>query len=139
MAKCIPPVFLVFIFPYSMAAEVGNEFSKMLWSAGAEDAVAGISKTGADVGVFVETAVQVADIKLNVRVSLLQPFYPFGSSDDGHKFNVASAVLLDKIHGSYGRASSGKHGVCDYNGPQFNGGRQLAVVFVGLMGFFIPV
>ena len=39
----------------------------------AEDAVAGIAQTGADVSVLVQAAVQMADVNLHVRMSLVEP------------------------------------------------------------------
>lgn len=48
----------------------------------AENSVAGVAQTRADVGVFVELAVEVSDVKLNVGVSLHQCLYTLGSGDD---------------------------------------------------------
>ena len=69
----------------------------------------------------------------------MKPFYTFGSRNDTHKLNMFSAVFLDKIHGSHGRTAGGQHGIRHNNGPLIDGAGKLAEIFMGLMGFLIPV
>ena len=59
----------------------------------AEDAVAGISQTGHDVGVFVEALVDGAGEDLYVRIGILNRFDALGRSDDAEQADVAHALL----------------------------------------------
>ena len=63
---------------------------------GSEDPVSRVSKTRADIRVLVETAVQVAYIDLDIRMSLMKTLQAFGSSYNAHEFDGLSAVLLMK-------------------------------------------
>lgn len=60
-----------------------------------ENPVARIAESGADVSVFIEAAVQMSYIDLDVGVIPVQPVQTFRCGDDGHKFDVFAAVLLD--------------------------------------------
>ena len=81
----------------------------------------------------------MSHVDLNVRMGLAETLQPFGSCDDGHEFDLLSAVFLDEIDGGHGRTAGGQHGIGDHDGSQFNGIRQLAVVLVGFVGDFVPV
>ena len=64
-----------------------------------EDSVTRITKTRADVSIFVQAAIQVPNVDLNVRMSLVKTLHTFRSSDDAHKFNAFASVLIDEING----------------------------------------
>lgn len=64
----------------------------------AEDSVARVAETGADIGVLVELSVEVADVELDVGMRLHQRADALGSGDDGHELDLSAAVLLDEVY-----------------------------------------
>ena len=69
--------------------------------------VAGVAESGADIGVLVEAAVELADVYLDVGMSLVQALDPFGRGDYADEFYLLAAVLLDKVNGSHGASAGG--------------------------------
>ena len=75
-----------------------------------ENTVSGIAKTGAYIGVFIQTPVKMTYINLHIRMRLAQTLKTLGSGDNGHEFDLSSAVLLDKVHRGDSGASCSQHG-----------------------------
>ena len=92
-----------------------------------ENAVAGITEAGANVGSLVQAAVQMPDINLDIGVCVVQFFQAFGSGDDAHELNLLATVFLYHADGIGGRPASRKHGVHDYDLPLVNRVRELAL------------
>ena len=105
----------------------------------AENPVAGVAEAGADVGILIELPVEMADVDLDVGMGLVQLLQALGGGDNAHELDLLPAVLLDHLDGVAGRSARSQHGVNDHDGPLFNRGRQLAVVFVGLVGLRVAV
>ena len=73
-------------------------------------------------------------VDLDIRVCFVQALQSFRRCDNGHKFDLLSAMLLDEIHGSHGRAAGGQHRVGDNDGSLVDRSWELAVVFVWFVG-----
>lgn len=65
-----------------------------------EDSVAGIAKSWADVGVFIQLAVNMSNVELDVRMSLEKSLDSLWCSDDRHELDIFATMLLDEIDGS---------------------------------------
>ncbi len=61
----------------------------------AENPVAGIAQTRADIGVFIKAAVEMTNINMDIRVRFMQALSTLRSRDDTHKFDFDTAVLFD--------------------------------------------
>ena len=81
----------------------------------------------------------MADIDLHVRMCLMKLLYSFRSGDDAHKFDVFSAVLLDKVDSRNCRTAGCEHRICDNDGSLLDRVREFAEIFVGLMCLLITV
>ena len=88
---------------------------------------------------FVQAAIQMADVDLNVRMCLVKSFDTFRSSDNTHEFDVSAAMFLDHGDGINSRTACCQHWVADNDGTFFDRARQFAVVFMRLEGFFVTV
>lgn len=105
----------------------------------AEDSVAGIAETRADIGVFIQTAVQMSTVDRNIRMTFMEMFDTFRSCDNAHEFDVFSAVLFNKIHGSDSGTACGQHRVQNENGSLVDRSRKFAEVFMRFVSFFIAI
>ena len=104
-----------------------------------KNSIACIAKSRADIGMFVQAAIQMADVDLNVRMCLVKSFDTFRSSDNTHEFDVSAAMFLDHGDGINSRTACCQHWVADNDGTFFDRARQFAVVFMRLEGFFVTV
>ena len=104
-----------------------------------EDTVAGITKTGTDVSMVVETAVKMSNVDLDIRMILAKSLKAFRSSNDTHELNVLTAMLLDEVNCFRAGTAGCKHRIQDNDGSLVNRLRKLAVIFVGFVGFWIAV
>ena len=81
----------------------------------------------------------MSDIDLYIRMCLVESLYTFRSSDDAHKFDVFSAVLLDEINSCNCGTASREHRICDNDGSLLDRVRKLAEILMGLVSLLVTV
>ena len=70
---------------------------------------------------------------------LVESLYTFRGSDDAHKFDMLSAVLLDEINSCNCGTAGSEHRVCDNDGSLLDRIRKLAEILMRLMGLLVAV
>lgn len=63
-----------------------------------EDSVSRIAQTRTDISIFIQAAVYMANLDLDIRMITVETLYAFRCSDNTHKFNIFTAMLFDKAY-----------------------------------------
>ena len=106
---------------------------------GSKDSIAGITQAWADVGVFVELTVKRANGERNVRIGLAEGFDALWGGDDADEMEVFRTMLFQETDGVDRGAAGGEHRVDDVDLKVFEVVRELAIIFMRLMGDLIAV
>ena len=72
-------------------------------------------------------------------MSLVYTLYAFRCCDDGHEFDVLSAVLLDEVKSCDSRSASSKHRIGNNNQSFLDWIRKFEVVTVWLVSLLLPI
>ena len=95
-----------------------------------ENSVSGIAESRTDIGVFVQTSVQMSYIDLNIGMRFAQPLKTLGSSYDAHELDVLSAMLLNKVHCLCTGTAGSQHGIKNNDGTLVDGFRELSLIHI---------
>ena len=98
-----------------------------------------IAQTRYDICVFVELLILCSNEDIYIRMSLLQRFDTFRSSDQAHENDLLAASCLDEINGSRSTSASCQHRVNDKDLSLVNIVWQFAIVFYRFVSFRISV
>ena len=101
-----------------------------------KDAVAGITKTGNDIAIFIQMVIKGCRINGHFRMAAVDKGNPFRRGHKAHKAKMFVAILLEHGNGSFGTAARSEHGV-DEDDFRILVFRHLAVIFDGLQRFLV--
>ena len=101
--------------------------------------ISGISKSRADISIFIKPLIKSSAIDVNVRMLLGKSFKAFRCCDDTHKCDILASALLDEINCRYCRTACGKHRIAYYYLTLLNRIRKLTIIFMRLMCLLITV